>query len=654
MASIFLSYAHEDHHRVAKIAPALEEAGHSVWWDRRIHAGSRFSAEIDRALKSAELVVVLWSRVSIESAWVHDEAAAGRDSGRLVPVLIDRVELPLGFRQYQTIDLSRGLRNARAMQPLLDGIRNKLSNEPLSTASSRPAHRFRVGWKGLAALAALVLMLVGGWYASTKVAGSRQNSVAIAASGGDPNRSSELARAVALDLGRYRTGPLSRLSIMQSTDPAGANATYRVDVAVTGIPQETRADISLRTRSSAGLLWTTSIEAQGNDLVDIRLQAASAIASVLDCVAEVQASKSKLDEEALGLYLTGCGMFHDINEFETSEEVLSVFRKLTEKAPDFAPGWADLAYLQLRAWPGIAPNEQASVVRTARIQVKNAQNIEPNLPQVIAAEASLPENWLRPAQAQALIDRGLKLHPDSALLHGLRAESLGMVGRDNDSIDAALKALQLNPLSPSNHTRYISALAYAGRTAKSFDELRKAEAIWPGSAVLRQARYRLNLRYGDPEIALHLLRQRGSGDARPMPDDVAWEAFIEARRNPSAVNIEKALDAFRKRGGIGDWGYLQALGTFGKADEAFRIMQSAEAIDGLSATPDTFFRVHMRPILRDPRFMDVANRIGMLAYWKQTGNWPDFCRDPQLRYNCQAEAAKYPTQLALTRLGNGN
>jgi len=654
MAGIFLSYAHEDHQRVAKIAPVLEEAGHSVWWDRRIHAGSRFSAEIDRALKSADLVVVLWSRASVESAWVHDEAAAGRDTGRLVPVLIDRVELPLGFRQYQTIDLSRGLRSARAMRPLLEGIRSKLSNELLPSATPEPARRMRIGWKISALISVLSLMLIGGWFVITNVASSQRNSVAIAASGGDRSRSSELARAIALDLGRYRTGPMSYLSIISATNPAGSNAKYHVDVGLTGDSGDWHADLSLRERSSAGFLWTSSIEGRGSNIVDIRQQAVSAIASVLDCVAEVQEGRARLNEEALGLYLTGCGLLHDINEFETSQEVLSVFRKLTEKAPSFAPGWANLALLETQSWPSIPPNERPTMLGNSRAHVKKALQIDPNLPAAIAANAVLPEHWLRPAKAQAILEDGLKRNPDSALLHGLRSESLALVGRNNDAIEEALKAMQLNPLSPSNRTRYLSVLAYAGRIAKAFDELRKAEAIWPGSAVLRQARYRLHLRYGDPKIALQILQERGSGDARPIAEDIAWQAFIEARINPNAANIEKALDAFRKSAVAGDWGYLQALATFGKVDVAFDMMESPEAIDGLSATPDTFFRVHMRPILWDPRFIGVAHRMGLLGYWRQAAIWPDFCRDPDLIYNCQAEAAKYPLQPALTRLGNGD
>ena len=38
---------------------------------------------------------------------MRDEAAQGRDQRKLVPVTLDGVEPPLGFRQYHSINLSR-------------------------------------------------------------------------------------------------------------------------------------------------------------------------------------------------------------------------------------------------------------------------------------------------------------------------------------------------------------------------------------------------------------------------------------------------------------------------------------------------------------------------------------------------------------------
>ncbi|MEO6582628.1 MAG: toll/interleukin-1 receptor domain-containing protein [Sphingomicrobium sp.] len=109
MARVFLSYARENAGEAQHLAEAIGAAGHHVWWDRHVHGGLRFADEIDRALKDAEVVVVLWSQDAIGSAWVQDEAVEGRDSGRLVPVSLDSTKPPLGFRQYQTLDLSGDL-----------------------------------------------------------------------------------------------------------------------------------------------------------------------------------------------------------------------------------------------------------------------------------------------------------------------------------------------------------------------------------------------------------------------------------------------------------------------------------------------------------------------------------------------------------------
>ena len=105
MSRIFLSYARDDADAAAQLAQEIAQAGHEVWWDHHLHGGSRFAKEIDRELKNAEAIVVLWSEASVDSAWVQDEAAEGRDSERLVPVAIGSAKPPLGFRQFHTIDL---------------------------------------------------------------------------------------------------------------------------------------------------------------------------------------------------------------------------------------------------------------------------------------------------------------------------------------------------------------------------------------------------------------------------------------------------------------------------------------------------------------------------------------------------------------------
>ena len=105
VTDIFLSYAKEDRERARNLATALEAAGWSVWWDRNIQVGQTFDQAIENALDSAKCVVVLWSKHSISSEWVKNEAASAAERGILVPALIDDVRTPLEFRRKQTANL---------------------------------------------------------------------------------------------------------------------------------------------------------------------------------------------------------------------------------------------------------------------------------------------------------------------------------------------------------------------------------------------------------------------------------------------------------------------------------------------------------------------------------------------------------------------
>ncbi|MCZ6890321.1 MAG: AAA family ATPase [Gammaproteobacteria bacterium] len=105
MAQVFVSYASEDRSRVAPLVAAIEQAGWSVWWDRKIDGGAAWEREIERELDESRCVVVVWSAVSIESDWVRTEAGEGQERGVLLPIAIDDVRPPLAFRRTQTLEL---------------------------------------------------------------------------------------------------------------------------------------------------------------------------------------------------------------------------------------------------------------------------------------------------------------------------------------------------------------------------------------------------------------------------------------------------------------------------------------------------------------------------------------------------------------------
>src|SRR5688500_1202703 len=90
MADIFVSYAREDRELAGSLAHALERRRFSVWWDRDAAAGAPIDEVIERELKAAACVVVIWSVPGIRSRWVREEAEHAAEHSKLIPVLLQQ------------------------------------------------------------------------------------------------------------------------------------------------------------------------------------------------------------------------------------------------------------------------------------------------------------------------------------------------------------------------------------------------------------------------------------------------------------------------------------------------------------------------------------------------------------------------------------
>ena len=143
MSDIFISYAREDQEQAEALAKALEAQDWSVFWDRTIPAGEPWREYIVTNLKTACCVVVAWSTNSIQSTWVQEEADDGYARKILVPVLLEQVQPPLGFRAIQTIDLSNWNKSNTfpAFQDLISTIDQILKSIPKETKPPSEYHQ---------------------------------------------------------------------------------------------------------------------------------------------------------------------------------------------------------------------------------------------------------------------------------------------------------------------------------------------------------------------------------------------------------------------------------------------------------------------------------------------------------------------------------
>jgi hypothetical protein len=105
MADVFISYARADRARVESVNVALKALDLDVWIDARLTPGERFADEVAREVHAAKAVVVCWTPAAVDSDWVREEAAIGRERKVLAPVMLETCKPPFGFQQLQTADL---------------------------------------------------------------------------------------------------------------------------------------------------------------------------------------------------------------------------------------------------------------------------------------------------------------------------------------------------------------------------------------------------------------------------------------------------------------------------------------------------------------------------------------------------------------------
>jgi formylglycine-generating enzyme required for sulfatase activity len=132
MAEIFISYKSERRKAAEHLAAVLSHYGYSVWFDYQLIKGSDFGLQIDRRIREAKALVVLWCSLSVGSRWVVEEVDLAHKLGILIPVKIEDCELPVGFRRQDYIDMSSwdGAPRSHELDPLIDALEERIGKPP--------------------------------------------------------------------------------------------------------------------------------------------------------------------------------------------------------------------------------------------------------------------------------------------------------------------------------------------------------------------------------------------------------------------------------------------------------------------------------------------------------------------------------------------
>ena len=623
--TVFLSYSRADQKRALPVIQLLEQAGFAVWWDGLIGGGERFSRTTATALETARAVVVLWSQTSADSHWVHDEATSGRDRGILVPLSLDGTEPPLGFRQFQFIDVSKGRLRAesdrivRAVAALHD------APPPLPAPKSRQIDRRMV----LAGGTGLVLAGAGAAWWSGLIGGSRAeaNSVAVLPftnMSGDPEQayfSDGLAAEVRAELARNSllqvAAQASSNQFRERTEDAKTmsrklGVAYLLDGNVRKSADSIRIAAELIDGRTGFSQWSQSFERPLTNVFAVQDEIAEAVAAALTAqVADPGQRRSAelggtKDVAAYDSFLRGKDLFDQAANEATDRAALARFEEAIARDAKYGAAHAYRALaLAVIANQYVPSGERPALFKDATTTARRATELAPKLALAFSALGFVLHSGLLDWKAaRAPYDQSYALGAGDADVLTRFALFCARTGRFEEAASAMDRAIVLDRLNPRTY-RQQGQVAYAAR--------RYADALAPLDRALE-----LNPKMGTANsvkgsclLFLNRLDEaRAAFEREPsLVVGLPGQAVVALRQNRRADAERLYGRLVNELGDIALYQQAQVLAQWNKPAEALATLERARAQNdaGLIFIRNDPF---LDPLRQMPEFLRLLKTLG--------------------------------------------
>ena len=414
---------------------------------------------------------------------------------------------------------------------------------------------------------------------------------------------------------------ISRSSIMQYKHAHKPVAEIGRELNVDGVVEGTVARSGNSVRITAQLiraasdqhLWADEFQGDLRDVLTLQSQVAQGIATQIRLkLTQPQPNNPRpINSEAYEYYLKGRYSFSERLSKEGNENAIRYFEMAIENAPNYAPPYAGLAHCYAMGFfqgMELSPREAWSKGAAA---AKKALELDDQLAEAHIAMANIrfrfDWNW---PEAEREFRRGLELSPNDALGHDSYLIFLGIMGRFDEAMAEAMRARELDPLSPhvSNSLSYI--YSWSRRQDDAITESRRTLQLDPN---FRAAHTALVWFYEDKGMYKRAVNE---------------ELKVEALTGKSPEQIESLRNAFAASGIRGFWEkrlewekrqlnhpryfvIARLCIRLGRTDEAFDWLEKAYKARYPNMPNIKFGALWLDPVRSDPRYADLLRRVGL-------------------------------------------
>jgi serine/threonine protein kinase/tetratricopeptide (TPR) repeat protein len=315
--------------------------------------------------------------------------------------------------------------------------------------------------------------------------------------------------------------------------------------------------------------------------------------------------------EAYQLYLKGRFFWNKWTP-DGMHSAIRLYESAIELDPSYALAWGGIAdaFGVLGNIKAVPPAQAFPRAKSAALR---ALELDPNL-----AEAHASLGFVRRffdwewSSAEREFREAVRLNPGYATGHRWYGQLLSGLGRHEEALAEASRALELDPLSVIIHTAVGDVLFYARRYDDAIDAYRKALELDPdflaghsdlARALEHSGRIDDAIRAYERAVAL-------AGSTVADPSIGLANACAVAGRRPEALDVLEELKRRRDRQYVSPWGLASIYARLGDTERALEWLE--RAFDEHDSTL-VWLKVHPRfDGLRDqPRFLEILKKIGL-------------------------------------------
>lgn len=640
---LFVSYSRTDLPRARPVIDLLQQAGFDPWWDGRLEGGENYLQTTEAALEGAAVVVVLWSATSVNSHWVRDEAQRGRERGCLVPLTIDGTMAPLGFRQFQLLDISgwdgkpgsgEAERIVAAVKaklgealPVPDAVLPALAPVPAPSSPALSRRTLMLGGAGVAAGTSLLGAWQFGLFGSPASAAISMVVLPFTNETGDPDKkyfsdglSRELRSVLARNPRLKVAAPTSSSAIEGEDDFAIGRKLGVGNILRGGVQrdaQRVRVSAELVATDDGEVLWSQPFDGALEDIFAVQSEIAEKVAFslVAKVAGDKEAKQAAAGHEDIGgtqnvaayeAFLRGVALYDLGAGGATDQAALKQFDAAIAADPGYAAAHSFRATMLASLANSAASNgtETRRMFAEAKAAAERSLALEKRLARGhLAIGFVLNNGWLKPAEATPHYRAAQELAPGDADV--LRSVA-GFYAYGKDRALASQMIDQVLELDPINARAFRSAgyiALFARDYSQVIDRMQKALALNPSLASAHFGLAVARLMQGDAAGALTAAK------AEPGEAYALTATAIAAHRLGDAAGSDAALKTLTEKYGDSRYQIAEVHAQRGETAAAIALLDTAlTTLDSgfLWAPNDPL----LDPLRGEPAFKDLLIRFG--------------------------------------------